>query len=112
MGPLISVVTTGVIGICLRQFTLLSSLLMHMLECHFYTLRLTNVRKMKSISMFILTAIGCCPLLFSSCASTGATNPITAASNVRGTSLASKATYNSSTMQFQDSWPFGPNGYH
>jgi hypothetical protein len=81
-------------------------------KCHSYTLRLTNLPKMKSISMFILAAIGCCPLLFSSCANTGATNPITATSNVRGTSLASKATYNPATMEFQDSWPFGPNGYH
>jgi hypothetical protein len=66
---------------------------------------------MKSISMLIVTAIACCPLLFSSYASTGATSPVTATSNVRGTSLASKATYNPGTMEFQDPWPFGPNTY-
>jgi hypothetical protein len=110
-GPVTSVVTAGVVGPTWIRLHAVKRVGGHV-GCHFYNLGLTRARKMKSISIFVLTAIACCPLLFSSCASTGATNPITATSNVRGTSLASKATYNAATMQFQDAWPFGPNTYH
>jgi hypothetical protein len=69
-----------------------------------------KAKNMKSISLFLLTVAGFCPVLFSSCATNGTTSDITTPS-ARGKSLASTAYYNPAEGEFNPKWPYGPNTY-
>jgi hypothetical protein len=69
-----------------------------------------KTRSMKSMSLFLLTVAGLCPVLFSSCATTGNTSSITTPS-APGHSIATTDRYNPAEGSFSPAWPFGPNAY-
>jgi hypothetical protein len=69
-----------------------------------------KAKNMKAIPLFLLAVAGLCPVLFSSCATTGSTSSITAPS-APGHSIATEAQYNPADLEFTPPWPFGPNTY-